>query len=278
MRANVITLPFHAGLSYNLYTLADVHAGNANSCTKEVRRKIAEVRSDPLGLLSINGDMGDYIPLNDKRFDPATVDPNIITSVADLKYLPSIYTGFLTDLLAPVRDKIVCVTTGKHEGDIEKFHRRNPLWEMCVKLGIEERWGDWACMTTLRFVDENKHHDSFDIFQSHGWQASRKGGAIVNNLDDMMGWIQCDLLLQAHSHQYVLKHKVILYAENGKILHKTIIGAHTGGWLLSYKQVEGVEKFAPSYAEKAGYPPTLIGSPTFRITPSQLGHGTITGG
>jgi hypothetical protein len=275
MRANEIILPFNDGVSYKLYTLADVHAGNANACLDKVADKVKEVADDPLGLLSINGDMGDYITYTDRRFDPATVDEQLITSLADLQRLPAIYTEYLTELLLPVRNKIICVTTGKHDSDIEQKFQDNPLWQMCKNLGITDKWGDWACMTTLRFRDGNRHADSFDIFQSHGWQASRKGGALTNNLDDMMGWIQCDILLQAHSHQLLVKHKVVLYVENGKIEQKVCIGAHTGGWLLTYKQVYGGDKTRASYAERASFPPTVIGSPTFRITPSAFGHGYV---
>jgi hypothetical protein len=275
MRCNTINLPFQNGMSYRLYTLADVHAGNANACLDKVEDLVQEVADDPMGLLSINGDMGDFITYTDARFDPATVDSNLIRSLADLQVLPKIYTDYLTDLLYPVRDKIICVTTGKHDADVEKKFATNPLWEVCRNLDIMDRWGDWACMTTLRFTDETKHSDSFDIFQSHGWQASRKGGAITNNLDDMMGWVQCDILLQAHSHQYIIKHKVVLYVENGNVEQKTCIGAHTGGWLLTYKQVKGGNQTRASYAERAGYPPTVIGSPKFTITPSAYGHGSV---
>lgn len=275
MRANVVDVPFHEGMSYRLYTLADVHAGNANSCLDKVQEKVDTVANDPLGLLVVNGDMGDYITYTDKRFDPATVDENLITSLADLNRLPQVYEEYLTELLMPVRSKIVAITTGQHEGSIAKKFQDDPMWLVCKNLGLQERWGDWACMTTLRFTDDNKHADSFDIFQSHGWQASRKGGAITNNLDDMMGWIHCDLLLQAHSHQYIIKHKVVLYVENGEVRQKVIIGAHTGGWLLTYKQVHTGNQTKASYAERAGYPPTVIGSPTFTFTPTRYGHGEV---
>jgi hypothetical protein len=277
LRANVITIPFHAGLTYNLYTLADAHIGNANSCIDDIMDKVRAVENDPLGLLVVNGDMGDYITYTDKRFDPTTIDQDIICSLADLKRLPLVYADFITELLKPVRDKIVCITTGTHELKMAAALGDDPMWMVTKNLGLEHVWGDWACMTTLRFDDGNKHADTFDIFSSHGWQASRQGGAITNNLDSMMGWILCDLLLQAHSHQYIVKHKVVLYAENGNIKQKVVTGAHTGGWLLTYKQVKGGSKATASYAERAGYPPTVIGSPVFRITPSQNGHGRLEG-
>lgn len=278
MIGNKIVLPFKEGIHYNLYTLADVHAGNANSMLYKVEEKVEEIRTDPFGLLSVNGDMADHIPYTDKRFDPTTIDDGIIGNLTDLKNMLDIYIDYLTQLLEPVKDKIICVTTGGHEQKIVQYHRKDPLYEVCNNLGILERWGGWACITTLNFRDDNEHHDNFDIFQSHGWQASRKGGAIVNNLDDMMGWIDCDLLLQAHSHQYIIKHKVKLYSDNGHIKHKTVIGAHTGGWLLTYKQPKDGETFTASYAEKAGYPPTVIGSPTFKITPTRYGHGQVSVG
>jgi hypothetical protein len=277
LRANIVDVPFHEGLTYNLYTLSDCHIGNANSCVDDIMDKIRKVEHDPLALLIVNGDMADYITYTDKRFDPTTIDPDIIPTLADLKRLPLVYSEFVTELLRPVRDKIVCITTGTHELKMAQYLGDDPMWMVTKNLGLEERWGDWACMTTLHFTDGVKHADSFDVFQSHGWQAARKGGAIANNLDDMMGWILCDILLQSHSHQYLVKHKVVLYAENGRIKQKTIIGAHTGGWLLTYKQATAQERITASYAEKAGYPPTMIGSPTFRITPSAYGHGTVEG-
>jgi hypothetical protein len=278
MRSNIVDVPFHDGLSYRLYPFADMHVGNASCVRSKLEEHVHRAANDPLALVTLNGDAGDFITYTDKRFDPSTVDSELFPDVADLKRLPDIYIDYLCDLFSPVRDKIICVTTGKHDGDIERLFRKNPLYELCERLNIRNRWGDWACMTTLHFMDDTKHADSFDIFQSHGWQAGRKGGAMVNNLDDMMGWILCDLLLQSHSHQYLVKHKVVLYAENGKISQKVCIGAHTGGWLLTYKQVQGGEKTTASYAEKAGYPPTMIGAPVFTLTPNAYGHGTITGG
>jgi hypothetical protein len=278
LRANGVNVPFRDGLSYHLYTFADMHVGNAACVRDKLEAHVRKAANDPLALVTINGDAGDFITYTDRRFDPSTVDGTLFPDVADLKRLPDIYIDYLTELFLPVRDKIVCITTGKHDGDVEKLFRKNPLWELCENLNKTSVWGDWACMTTLHFTDGNKHSDSFDVFQSHGWQAGRKGGAMVNNLDDMMGWILCDLLLQSHSHQYLVKHKVVLYAENGKIKQKVCVGAHTGGWLLTYQQVEGHDKTTASYAEKAGYPPTMIGSPVFTFTPNAYGHGEVTGG
>jgi hypothetical protein len=248
--------------------MGDMHTGSANCATDLVKKRVQEIADDDYGVWLGIGDYSEWIAPDDPRFHAGGLDTEIVT-LTGLSMLRRTYLDYLTDLLWPIRDKCAALGQGNHE---EKYDRRRDddmTFGLAENLGIPDRYTGWAAITTLQFKDGNRHTDSFDIYHSHGHQAGRKGGALVNGLDDLMGWIEADIYFQGHSHQYIAKHKATIYKDGERIRQRIKVGWHTGSFLKTYEQ--GVV----SYAERAGFPATVLGTPTVNIYPSREGHGYV---
>jgi hypothetical protein len=269
MEANTVTIPANLREPYKITTLNDIHAGSKNCAKGEVAKKIKEIADDPYMLWIGIGDYAEWISFSDPRFDPDNIDEDIVPT-SKMKNLRGTYTDYLVELFWPIREKCIAFGEGNHE---EKFSSRNSgamAYDIAMNLGLsEDRFTEWSGFTELVFRDGNKHSDSFMIYHAHGYQAGRKGGAIVNGLEDLMGFMEADIYLQGHSHQYQHKALVSLYCENNVIYDRQKVGWHCGSFLKTYQQG------TVSYAERKQYRPNKLWTPTVTIHPSRDGHGTV---
>jgi len=268
LEANSFVIPCNLREPIKLTTINDSHVGSANCAKDLLERKVKEIAYDDSLYWSGIGDYAEWIVPSDPRFDPDDIDPELVT-IENLKSLRTVYVEYLTELFWPIRHKCVSFGEGNHEERYSSHNDGKMAYELAHNLGIDDRFTGWAGFTNLMFKDGNKHADSFMVYTSHGYQGGRKGGSLVNGLTDLMGFVEADIYLQGHSHQYISKYHVTLYSEDEHIRHRTKVGWHCGSFLCTYAQGK------VSYAERKQYPPTVLGTPTVTIHPSREGHGHV---
>lgn len=113
----------------NIYTLADLHIGDPHSLNAEVVKRIRQAENDPNGLVIVNGDI-----MN-------TAIRNGVSDVYGEMMSPMQQIEHMVDLLRPISDKIIGVTTGNHENRIYKNDGIDTTRLVCKELGIEDRYG-----------------------------------------------------------------------------------------------------------------------------------------
>lgn len=179
----------------NVYTLADLHIGDPHCDMAYVDSQLKKIKDDPYGVVVCNGDL---------------LNSALKTSVSDvygetLKPVDQITT--LIDMLEPMKDKIIGVTTGNHEWRVYRNDGVDIMRIVCKQLGIEDRYCPDGILIFLRFGKGNMHtrHPSnprqlFTIYATHGSGGGRKEGAKAIRLADMASIVDADIMIHAHSH------------------------------------------------------------------------------
>jgi UDP-2,3-diacylglucosamine pyrophosphatase LpxH len=257
------------GSTHRLYFLGDVHLGAKLCHRKAFEADLAEIESqDPRTThLFLMGDMGDYINRADWRFDEEAIDPEIINLYSGVD--PNEQTlDALTQYLEPVKPYIRVILRGNH-GEKDKA---SGLWTRYDRkladrhyLDMPHLYGGYSALVRQTFVWKGTTGAKRSILTHvhHGWQAGRKSGNKVNQMDiERKDFRSCDLLMRGHSHD-LFWHQFPGIEPNQQMtdLKSYYVGCgHTGTYLRTFDV--GTE----SYSEKAGYSPTNIGCLRVEVT------------
>lgn len=180
----------------NLYTISDLHIGDAHADEHEIVRRVDEARKDPYGVVILNGDL-----MN-------TATRNSVSDVYGEIRSPMEQIEYLVTMLKPIRDKIAGVTTGNHENRVYRTDGIDIMRLVCRELGIEERYGPDGVVVFLRFGLKNSHDrhkgrnnaQMYTIYATHGSGGGRKEGAKAIRLADMASIVDADVYLHSHTH------------------------------------------------------------------------------
>ena len=215
----------------------DVHLGNSNCREDKFRKLIKWVETKKDTYLIGMGDLIDCILPKDKRFSPDGLKP--YQTVDDLK-------DEITEILHPVKDKIICMLQGNHENHMEVDGYGCPVKKICKELGV--KYGGFSTFVKLIPKPDTKQR-SLTLWLHHGWFAGRKRGAKVNNLEDNLAYYDADVYLAGHSHDLWATRKSRIYWSGSR----DVTFGNTGTFL------ETSTRGTTSYSERANYPPLKLG-------------------
>jgi len=265
------------GQEFEFIPLGDAHMGSANCDRKRLDETIRRIADNPDARWVGMGDLVESIAPDDFRWNPKDIAQDI-EQPDQAARISDVYVNRLAQVLEPIIDKCWSLNDGNHEDKFNTRYFTNINLRVLEKLGktMVDDWGDtfsplygeWCSMTRVTFEDKNHHRSTLPIYQQHGWQAGRKKGAKVNNLDDLMGYVVgCRIYLVAHSHERLMTTKTLLSANQkwDGLKAYDCYGAHTGSYLRTY-QLNKV-----GYAEKKSFPPTSLGPISFNVTPTRDG-------
>jgi len=225
---------------------------------KSLKKVVKYVKDTPNTFWIAKGDMIEGIVPSDPRFDKNSV------ALEYRELLDDIVNAQIEDtvkMFKPIANKCLGWHGGNHESKVKKNHHIDVLRQINRGLGVRIYPG--LALTRLRFYANNSRwSNSVDVMSAHGRVASRKSGAKVNRLVDMMADYEADIYTLAHGHTRETTTKTKLYFDQtGEIRAREPLGAMTGSFLQAY--VKGVS----GYAEEAMYPPNSIGAIEFKINP-----------
>ncbi len=115
-----------------IYPISDVHIG-AQECMVKVWTDFKKkLLSEPNSYITIAGDM-----MNNGL-------KNSVTNVYQETMRPREQKKWLVEQLMDIKDKILCVVPGNHENRNDKEVDNNPLYDVCCKLDIEDKFREIA--------------------------------------------------------------------------------------------------------------------------------------
>ena len=123
----------------HLYALGDIHVGSEQFDEDSVRKKIKIIGEDPVVVVSICGDLGDYGLKNSK------------TNVYQATMQPKEQQEFIYELFRPIAYKIVSAVPGNHEERITRETGLCPLYDLCVLWGIPDVYRENVAILKLMF-------------------------------------------------------------------------------------------------------------------------------
>ena len=193
--ADMIVWPFWGKGDVIVYPVFDVHLGAQGCMEEDFRNFINEVAVDPQAYVVIGGDMID----NGTR--------NSVTNVFRATMRPSEQKREMANILAPIRDKILCFTSGNHERRFNKDADDNPLYDIAAKLDLEHLYREdlaWLHMQlgTNKSIgggrSAGKDRQSYSVIVSHGAGGGMLTGGAVNRVERLPH--DADVLITGHTH------------------------------------------------------------------------------
>lgn len=167
-----------------LYAIGDVHVGAENFNEQAIKKKIDIIAHDPQGLVSVCGDLGDFGLRNSK------------TNVYHATMQPRQQIEYIYNLFLPIKDKIVSVVPGNHEERITREVGTCPLYDLCVRWGIEDVYRENVAILKLLFgsVKGGKQQKCFIIVTTHG-STRNKNRRYIGCYDN------ADCFISGHIHE-----------------------------------------------------------------------------
>lgn len=141
----------------HIYAIGDAHVGSAQFDEKSTRKKIDIIKDDPLGVVCICGDLGDYGLKNSK------------TNVYEATMQPKEQQRYIYELFEPIKDKIVSAVSGNHEERITRETGLCPLYDLCVLWGCPEVYRENVAILKVLFgIRSGKQQNAFIGITTHG--------------------------------------------------------------------------------------------------------------
>ena len=246
----------------NLIGLGDIHLGHAGCDKQKLGQVIDYIKNNQNCYWIGMGDYAECININDKRFDPQSIDRDF--EIKNLSDLVSRQYQTIKKLLYPIRDKCIAILCGNHEETIRLRYFRDIALDLARELKVRPKqrlylgYSGFIRLRLRRIGVKGKHHSIiYLIYVHHGWGSARSSGAKVNRIDNFMKGFDGDLLMIAHEHKKVIAPPVTMLSVplRGKqiLIERKRMGIMTGGFLRGYEQ--GIH----SYVERKGYNPSDLG-------------------
>jgi len=259
---------------FNLYPISCTHLGHICADEQLIAQDVEKLRADPNGIGILMGDLCDSVVYTDKRFDADTVS-KWIRQTSQPQELVDLQVEKVTEVFAPVADKLIGILVGNHEETIRKKCNTNITRRIAKQLkvatGHNVPYLGREAFIRLRFSrgkakdTRSRKAETFTIYAHHGWfTGARMAGGMTNNLSRLFGLSDAQLSIVGHAHK---KHscppiEFVHVKSRGPIESRIRYAAMTGGYLR--KRADEVE----SYAVGAGYQATLLGYTPIRICPT----------
>lgn len=168
--------------------LADLHLGDSNCDIKLIKETINYIKNNKDVYCVLNGD----IINNSTKQSVGDVYSETMSPMQQLQ--------MVTELLEPIRDKILCVTNGNHENRTYKSDGVDIMSLVCSQLGLSARYSNESIILFLLCKEQGKRPLQYTIYINHGTGGGRKPGAKANRLSDMSAIVDADIYIHSHTH------------------------------------------------------------------------------
>lgn len=218
--------------------LCDIHLGSKQLNKDLLKSTIKEIKDNSNTFTILNGDLIDMTLKNS------------VGSVYENELSPMQQVEQLVELLEPIKDKILVISTGNHERRCEKDTSIDILRLVCSQLGITDRYANGYWYLYLYFGEKvygRKAPMVYTISGYHGSGGGRSMGGKANRLLDMSNVAIADLYIMSHTHTPMSTKKCVYLPDYG---NKTVILRE-----MHYLMTNSFLEYNDSYGEIQGFHP-----------------------
>lgn len=223
---DLISHSFDKGI--RIAPVADVHLGAMECMETEWERFLQRVIKDDLYLI-LAGDL-----LNNSVKSAGFANP------FEERHRPREAKKMMVEYLAPIRDRILCVTTGNHERRTLRDDDQDLTYDICAKLDIEHLYRENMAFMRVSVGQFNggykmKAANSYIFAVTHGTGGGIYTGASVNrnerfgNLID--GGLDCMVVGHVHKGFVTKPSKIVIDARNNRVSMKHYVVISCVSWL-----------------------------------------------
>jgi hypothetical protein len=268
MRFITVRRTFSDGESFNVYNYGDWHRFNASCDKGSLTRDRDTIADDPTGMYIDTGDGADCIAHDDKRYNAATIDWDLLESPKDIKRLGDVVVKDRIQFIEPIIDKCVCDVTGNHERAFDKYHHTDIKLKALEHYGREDIHSPGAALVRFIFTDKHRHASSCIFNVHHGTRTSRYKSTLLNSmLVRLSHWDNIDAMVRGHCHFLGVESDSRVRPNDNctRLNDRRVYAILAGGYLKSFMP-DG-----ECYAEDMDLDPIDIGMQKMVLTPSRSG-------
>lgn len=247
----------------DIYPFSDAHLGSPGCSETHLRKKILECANKGNMAYALGvGDWADSITKNDKRFTG-----NCLADWVERTNIIESQRKKIKSIFSPITEQgqWLGIGAGNHEETIHDNHSDDLIRNVCNDLNVP--YAGYHAFYNLEFRRCGKKTHNLIIHAWHGSGAAQTEGARLNRLVRLVNDFEADIYLMGHLHAKTTHETNRLGLVNGRITAVPVKASITGAWLKAYEQPEDGKSSDPSYVEKKGYKPAVIGCPIIRIRP-----------
>lgn len=185
--------------SVEIHTFADLHIGDAFCDKQLIKERIKYIQEHENAYCILNGD----IMNNATR---TSVSDSYAEEIPPMEQLT-----MYIDLFEPIKDKILCITSGNHENRTYRKEGIDLSQIVARQFGISDKYSKEGALLFVRFgaVSSNRKETSgtgqvrkvcYTIYITHGSGGGRKEGAKAIRLADMASIVDADIYIHSHTH------------------------------------------------------------------------------
>lgn len=209
-----------------IYPVADVHLGAIECNLAEWEAFIKRVKQENAYLFLV-GDM-----LNNNLRSVKFANP------FDETLRPRNAKRRMADYLEPLKDHILCVTSGNHEARTVRESDQDPTLDICSKLDLEDVYRETIAILAISIgkrTDEPKPNATYTFAVTHGSFGGQLTGGAVNKNERFAGMVfdGLDCLVTGHVHKGFVTRptKLVIDVRNGTVTPKAYTVVSCESWL-----------------------------------------------
>lgn len=218
----LITHHFPERKDIRIYPIADVHLGAAEHMTREWEQFCERIK-DEKAYIILGGDLIN----NSTR--------NSVSNIFDEVMRPRDQKRLMVEVLKPIRDRILCMTTGNHE-------RRNrdvdddPSYDIACKLDIEDVYRENIAFLKIQIGNkelDGTRNPTYLLTVTHGAGGGMLTGGAVNRAERFAYVLDGDALILGHTHKPFVTQpsKIKIDPHNNKVTLKPFKVISMTSWL-----------------------------------------------
>ena len=173
-------------------------------------------------------------------------------------------------MLEPIKNKILMITRGGHEGEIFRKVGTDFMARLAYDLGDIPYMPDGG-MLGLR-LEKCKHRAVFFIYATHGWGGARTIGAKVKKVEDLAMAVDADCYVLSHDHTQSVHRLNKLCPPKSRISVTRPVYMQIARKLLI--STGGFIRYS-GYIQRMGYIPQDIGTPRILLEIKQTQKGAL---
>lgn len=209
----------------DIYPIADVHLGALEHCETEWQAFLKTVEKNNAYLI-LAGDL-----LNNNTRGVRFANP------FDEVVRPREAKKRMVEYLKPIKDRILCVTSGNHEARTLRDSDQDLTYDICSKLDIEELYRENMALMAIALGTRNTESNpicTYTFCVTHGsFGGALTGGAV--NKSERYGMVidGLDCLITGHVHKgFVTKpSKIVIDVRNRCVTMKNYVVVSCVSWL-----------------------------------------------
>lgn len=176
-----------------IYPIADVHLGAAEQMESEWKAFCSSVLENRNAYITLGGDLIN----NGTR--------SSVTNIFEERYRPSMQKKMMAEILAPLRDRVLCAVSGNHERRSGKDADDDPTYDILCKLDLEHLYRENIVFLKLQFGKQDadgRDNPTYTLVVTHGAGGGMLTGGAVNRAE-RFGYVidGCDALILGHTHK-----------------------------------------------------------------------------